>query len=85
VEDDAAEAAGLDADAGALVGVEVRVPLAEAGVAGVAVAGVLELPMAFAWKVAKLLPGLMAKTMPCLQWFPWRQKTQTGFSSCTMN
>ena len=80
--DVAAEAAELDADAGTLVGVEARIPLVEAEAAEV---GALELPMAFAWKVAKLLPGLIAKTMPCLQWFPWRQKTQTAFPSCTMN
>ena len=31
------------------------------------------LPMALDWKRPKLLPGLMANTMPCWQWPVWRQ------------
>jgi len=30
---------------------------------------VVLLPVAAAWNAAKLLPGLIANTMPCWQWF----------------
>ena len=45
----------------------------------------LPVAIAFDWKVSKLLPGLMAKTMPCWQWPVWRQYTQTGLVSVTAN
>lgn len=33
---------------------------------------------AAALKASNLVPGLIAKTIPCWQWFAWRQKIQTG-------
>jgi len=46
-------------------------------------AGVL--PVAAAWKAANLSPGLIAKTMPALQWVPCRQYAQIGVVRCTVS
>jgi hypothetical protein len=46
---------------------------------------VVEFPIAAAWKAANLSPGLIAKTMPFWQWPVWRQYTQTGLPSATVN
>jgi hypothetical protein len=46
---------------------------------------VVVFPIAAAWNAANLVPGLMAKTMPCWQWPVWRQYTQTGLVSVTWN
>lgn len=48
---------------------------------------VLELapPVAAAWNAAKLLPGLIAKTIPCWQWVACWQYAQTGLVSSTVN
>lgn len=42
-------------------------------------------PVAAAWNAAKLLPGLIAKTMPCWQWVACLQYAQTGLVSWTVN
>ena len=34
---------------------------------------------------SNLSPGLIAKTIPCWQWLAWRQYTQTGLVSGTVN
>lgn len=42
-------------------------------------------PVAPAWNAGKLLPGLIAKTIPCWQWLACLQYAQTGLVSSTVN
>lgn len=68
-----------------LVGTVVEVDVAEVDVA-VALAELEAVPpVAAAWKAARLSPGLIAKTMPCRQWFPCRQYAQIAVVRVTVS
>jgi len=72
-------------DEGVEDAVEVGVALDTAGDVEEEFGWTVVFPIAAAWNAANLLPGLMAKTMPFWQWPVWRQYTQTGLESSTLN